>query len=114
MSERYGPRIAPGGYQAPSTNAVTLRRGKPVQERTWTIGTTHVELQVIPFEGGRPELFEVMLRTNDRVLGHSEYIPCMLRGAELAKTAFAMTAGELDAGHLPDRIILPANAPIGW
>ena len=113
MSERYGPRTTDGGYQAPSTNAVQLRRGRPLRELTWTIGTTRVELALIPFEGGRPELFEVELKTNDVLAGRSVYIPCMIRGAEHARRAFAMTAVELDAGRIPDAVLVPPGTPLG-
>lgn len=113
MSTR-GNRFAPGGYQAPATNSVQLTRGKPVRERRWTLGPVTAELKIVPLNGGRPELFELALLLNDVERKHSDYMPCMLRGLELAKQAFALTAGELDAGRLPDRILLPPGAPVGW
>lgn len=109
----YGPRETDGGYQAPSTDAVRLER-RELRKQTWTIGSTQVELGIVELTGGRPELFEVYLMANDRVIGHTDYIPCMLRGGQLAQDAFALTAGELDAGYLPDRVVLPAGAQVGW
>ena len=112
--KRYGPQTTDGGYQAPSTDAVRITRGKPIQEQAWTIGTHRVELKVVPLEGGRPELFELELHDNDPVAKRTVYTPCMVRGGELAREAFARTAARLDAGEIPDVVILPPGAPLGW
>jgi hypothetical protein len=108
------PRFTDGGYQAPSTASAQLERGQAIKADRWTIGSCTVTLEIVPFTGGRPELCELALMITDRLAGHTDYIPCMLRGHELARQAFALTALELDAGRLPDRIILPDGAPLGW
>lgn len=109
-----GSRFTDGDYQAPATAAAAITRGRPLRSHRWTIGRVQAELQLVPLEGGRPEFFEVALQTNDLLRGHSVYIPCMLRGEQLARDAYRLTATELDAGRLPDRILLPPDAPLGW
>ena len=110
----HGSRITDGGYQAPRTDAAALKRGRAIKTARWVIGTVQVSLELVPFTGGRPDLYELALQTNDRVIGHSVYIPCMLRGRELAQRAFELTAQELDLGVIPGAVILPPGAPLGW
>jgi hypothetical protein len=109
-----GSRFTDGGYQAPSTNATAIKRGQPLRRWRGQLGTTQIELAVIPLEGGRPDFFEVMLLTDDPVRKRTTYIPCMLAGRDLAGVAFELTAAELDAGRLPDAVLLPAGARVGW
>lgn len=111
--ERYGPRIAPGGYQAPSTHAAALERGRPVRELAWTIGTARITLKLVPMLHGRPELFELELQSNDPVAKQSVYVPCMIRGEAFAREAFALTARELDAGRIPDAVVTAPGTPLG-
>jgi hypothetical protein len=113
MSERFGPRIAPGGYQGPSTHAVALERGAPIQEKTWTIGTARITLKVVPMKHGRPELYELEYMLDDPAARMTIYTPCMVRGAELARIAFELTATELDAGRIPDVVLLAPGTPLG-
>jgi hypothetical protein len=113
VSERYGSRFTDGGYQAPSTNAAALHRGRPLRSLSWTIGTERVELAIVPLEGGRPELFEIEYKRNDPVAKSSVYTPCLIRGLQDARTAFARTAAELDAGRLPEIVLTPPGAHLG-
>jgi len=111
----YGPRFAPGGYQAPSTDAVALRRGAPLRSQAWTFGQDRtVQLALVPLEGGRPELYELALTVHERARAHTTYVPCMVRGQDTARAAWARTAERLDAGEIPDRVLLPADARLGW
>jgi hypothetical protein len=110
----HGPRFTDGGYQAPRTDAAQLTRGRAIREQTWRIGARRVELKIVPLEGGRPELFELELQIDDLLRAHHTYIPCMVRGLELARQAFALTAQELDADRVPDHVHLPPGAPLGW
>lgn len=113
MSERYGPRIAPGGYQAPSTNAAALQRGRPVKTGSWTIGTERISLAIVPLTGGRPELFEIEYKRDDPVRKWSCYTACVIRGANDARDAWARTAAALDAGRLPEVVITPPGIHLG-
>lgn len=113
MRERYGSRFTDGGYQAPSTNSVALERGRPLRQLRWKIGTVDVDLALVPLLGGRPELFEIEYKTNDPVERTSVYNPCMIRGEELARRAFAMTAVELDAGRIPELVLTAPGTPLG-
>lgn len=114
MSGTHGSRITPGGYQGPATDSASLQRGRAARSQRWVIGTVEVTLEVVPLEGGRDRLFEVSLLTNDRLAGRSVYVPCMLRGVELAEEGFRRTAEALDSGEIPSRVLLPAGAPLGW
>lgn len=113
MSERYGPQNTFGGYQAPSTNAASLQRGRPLRELSWTFGTELITLKLVPMEHGRPELFEIEYQRNDPVAKRSVYVPCMIRGADDAREAFARTAAELDAGRVPEIVLTPPGAHLG-
>lgn len=113
MSERYGPRTAPGGYQAPSTHAVALERGKPVRALKWKLGTEDIELALVPLLHGRPELFEIEYKRNNPVERRSVYVPCTIRGEDYARRAFARTAAELDAGRIPEAVLTAPGTPLG-
>lgn len=110
---RYGSRFTDGGYQAPTTSAAALERGRPARELTWIIGTVRATLRLVPLLHGRPELWEVEYQTNDVAAARTVYNPCIIRGDEHARQAFALTAAELDVGRIPDNVIVPAGTPLG-
>lgn len=109
----HGPRFTDGGYQAPRTDSAQLQRGRPLREQAWSIGTARVHLKLVPFEGGRPGLCELELQLNDPLAGRSVYVPCIIRGVEHARQAFALTAQHLDAGRIPDNVVVPDGCPLG-
>lgn len=109
----HGPRFTDGGYQAPRTSSAQLTRGRPIREKTCTIAGARVHLKLVPFEGGRPGLCEVELQVNDIVAGRSIYVPCIIRGRDHAERAFTMTALALDAGEIPDQVLVPEGCPLG-
>lgn len=113
MSERHGSIWTPGGYQGPSTDSVALTRGRPLRSLDWTIGTERIELALVPLEGGRPELFEIEYKRNDPIARSSVYVPCVIRGTDYARRAFARTAAELDAGRIPEIVITAPGTPLG-
>lgn len=113
MSERYGSRFTDGGYQAPRTHAAALQRGQAVRSLEWRIGTARVTLKLVPMLNGRPELFELELLSDDPAAKQTVYTPCMIRGETFARQAFALTAGELDAGRIPDAVLTAPGTPLG-
>jgi hypothetical protein len=116
MGERRGSLFTFGGYQTPSTNAAAITRGRPVRSLRWEprAGLV-VELALVPLQGGRPELFEVEYRWND--VGsdpkRSMYCPCIVRGDQHAREAFALTAAALDRGELPEAVLTAPGTPLG-
>lgn len=109
----YGPQRGDGDYQHPRTDATALKRGLAVRRETWTIGTEEIALELVPMLEGRPELYELAYQRNDPVAKRSIYNPCMIRGEIHARMAFALTASQLDAGFVPDAVIVPDGTPLG-
>ena len=108
-----GSRFTDGGYQAPATNSAALERGQPLRSQAWTIGHEAITLKLVPLLHGRPELYEVEYQRNDPVAKWACYNPALIRGEALAREAWARTAAELDAGRIPDVVIMPADVPLG-
>lgn len=109
----HGSRFTDGGYQAPATNSVAIQRGRPARDLSWIIGTARVTLRLVPLVGGRPQLWEVEYQVNDRPAGRSVYCPCIVRGDEMARRAFAATAVELDGGRIPEQVLTAPGTPLG-
>jgi hypothetical protein len=53
----HGPRIDRAGYQAPRTDAVSLRREKPLARETF--GHHEAVVELVPYTGGKPGTFMV-------------------------------------------------------
>jgi hypothetical protein len=113
VTERHGSRFTDGGYQAPATNSASIERGQPVRDQAWTIGDERITLKLVPLLHGRPELYEVEYQRNDPVRKWACYTPALIRGEAFAREAWAMTAAELDAGRIPDVVLMPEGVPLG-
>src|SRR5437016_1535439 len=60
MAERtYGPRFDPGGYQGPRTDAVSLKRERPLERFERPLLAGGVVIEIVPFSGGKPGTFAV-------------------------------------------------------
>lgn len=97
---RHGPRYT-GGYQFPSTNAVTLTRGEPVR-RAGPFGPSRATIELVPLTGGRPDYFDVCIEHNDG--RRSGVFSCPTLGRDEAERLFRERAAQLEAGVHPDEL----------
>jgi hypothetical protein len=55
----HGPRFDPAGYQAPRTDAVSLKRERPIEQWHGSTALGSVVVEIVPLSGGKPGTFDV-------------------------------------------------------